>query len=484
MKKIIAFILAAVLLLCAVSCGEAGEPTETTTEKAVDTEKEPIETESTPETTESIPETDPEPIEEIPVNDISTLKELISADKTPLEYTVGEDRYDIDCYAFRFDDTEQAYFDEVIKILSENGFKLYAKNGDGGIDGLCYQATLYNSAFTVNVTRYEKTSDTYVTVEKFRRLSPLQLKPSTQVLGTNTVYHNPKHPNDAKGNYAFGECDIFQLSNGHFILVDGAQEYSATMLVEYLEKLAGEGNVPIVDAWFFTHAHPDHIYCAWGIGRDETLVDRVKVNGFYYTWPNDEGMQKESDYSGLLRQVANLNSVLDNFGNEAGKVAPRYKLHGGMTFYINEVKTEILLTQDQHMPSDYTGGFNDSSTSYKFTIYSQGGKESTFLIMGDAHRGVCTELMAKYDYETLHTNFFTSLHHGNNDITEFFRFIKPDYIIYTAPKKNQKKLAGYTWLESNSKGVFVAGDVIKLPYNGSGTQRISIIDTLKEWLGL
>ena len=38
MKKIIAFIIAALLLLCMVSCGEAGEtPTDTTAENPVET---------------------------------------------------------------------------------------------------------------------------------------------------------------------------------------------------------------------------------------------------------------------------------------------------------------------------------------------------------------------------------------------------------------------------------------------------------------
>ena len=40
MKRFIAFIMAAVLLLCAVSCGEAGDPTDTATEKTAETQPE------------------------------------------------------------------------------------------------------------------------------------------------------------------------------------------------------------------------------------------------------------------------------------------------------------------------------------------------------------------------------------------------------------------------------------------------------------
>ena len=74
MKKIIAFIMAAVLLLCMVSCGEAGEtPTDATTANPVETQPEPE------ETTDKIVETDPEPEE--------TTEKIIETDPEPEETT-------------------------------------------------------------------------------------------------------------------------------------------------------------------------------------------------------------------------------------------------------------------------------------------------------------------------------------------------------------------------------------------------------------
>ena len=403
----------------------------------------------------SIPE-----IEKNEVKEIGEIKAIFSKTATPIEYTVGEDRYDLDCTAFLFQNTDAISFSRFLSDLQERGFVLYTTNGENGINGLCKQATLYNDFFTVNVTRYAKTKETYLTVEARRDLSPLQIKPETQVYGTDTVYHNPEHPT-IDGKYKFGELDIFELSNKHFVVVDGAQEYSSQMFVEYLEALAGAENTPIIDAWFFTHAHPDHIYCCWGVGRDEDLVGRIRVNGFYYTFPNDKGVRRESDYEGLLEQIANLNDVLENFRTAEGTATPKYKIHGGMIFYVDEIKVEILMTQDQLMPEEYRS-FNDSSTSFKFTIYSEGNLKTTFLIMGDANTPVCDKLMEKYDYNTLHTNFFTSLHHGNNDCPSFFQYIAPDYLIYTG--KSKKTTMGYQWLNFNCKEVFLAPSVIRIPY--------------------
>lgn len=400
----------------------------------------------------------------VPTAEVTTpteIRKVFSVTDSPEVFSVGEDIYDLDCTAFLFQETVATSFSRFLLDMQERGFVLYATNGDNGIGGLCRQATLYNALFTVNITRYAKTKETYITVEARRDLSPLQIKPETAYEGTNTVFHNPKHPT-VNEKYKFGELDIFQLTNKHFVVVDGAQEYSSRMFVEYLENIAGEGNVPVIDAWFFTHAHPDHIYCCWGVGRDADLVGRIRVNGFYYTFPNDKGVRTEKDYEGLVEQIANLNSVLGNFRTAEGTVTPKYKIHGGMVFYINEIRAEVLMTQDQLMPEEYKS-FNDSSTSFRFTVYSAENVQTTFLIMGDANTPVCDKIMEKYDYNTLHTNFFTSLHHGSNDCPTFFQFIAPDYLIYTAPSK--KTSTGYQWLNVNCKAYFTAPSVIPIPYS-------------------
>ena len=377
-------------------------------------------------------------------------------------YTVGEDRYDIDCDAYL---QKNASFDDYKALLSElqsTTLKKYTDNGENGIDGACYQTTLYDRDYTVNVTFYTKTGELYMTVEKYRSLSAYQLKSDTPANGTDTSFHMPEMPT-VNGSYKFGECEIFRLSSGHFIIVDGAQEFSAEPTIEYLEKLTPDGEIPVVDGWFLTHAHPDHAYCVWGIGRDAELVSRVRVEGFYYTWPNDAGMRKESDYNDLLIQVANVNGAMENFRDTKGEQTPRYKLHGGMRFYFGEIEVQVLFTQDQIMPSEYGNGFNDTSTSFKFIVRMQDLPDTTFLVMGDASSALCKKIMKMYTADTLHTTFFQSLHHGSNDCLEFFQYIKPDYLNYTY-KSNEKgkNKAGYKYLASVCKDVFCSPTVIKI----------------------
>lgn len=381
---------------------------------------------------------------------------------TTAKYTVGEDRYDIACDAYHRKNATLEDYRTLVTGLQEKSLTIYTNNGENGIDGACYQTTLFDASYTVNVTYYSRTKDLYLTVEKYRPLSPYQIAPTAIAKVTGTVFHMPEMPT-VNGSYKFGECEIFQLSNGHFVIVDGAQEFSAEPTVEYLESLTPDNQIPIVDAWFLTHAHPDHSYCVWGIGRDEKLVSRIKVEGFYYTWPNDEGMKKESDYNDLMTQVSNINGALEKFKDTDGSVTPRYKLHGGMRFYFDELEVQVLFTQDQIRPSEYGNGFNDTSTSFKFIVHTQGYDDTTFLIMGDASSAICKKLMKMYTANTLHTTFFQSLHHGSNDCLEFFEYIQPDYLNYTHKSDEKgKNKAGYKYLASTCKGVNFSPKVIEI----------------------
>ena len=385
---------------------------------------------------------------------------LIGAEATC--FTVGEDQYDLDCTAYLLKNASYEKYCELVSDLEARMMDKYCDNGENGIEGECYQTTLYDRSYLVNVTYYARTEELYMTVEAYRAPSPYQLKPATATLGTETSFHMPEMPT-VNGSYKFGECDIFRLSNGHFVIVDGAQEFSAEPTVEYLENLAPAGEIPVVDAWFLTHAHPDHAYCVWGIGRDPSLVSRIRVEGFYYTWPNDEGMARENDYEGLMEQVANVKGAMKKFVNTEGAVTPQYKLHGGLRFYFGELEVQVLFTQDQIRPSEYGNNFNDTSTSFKFIAHMQEGRDVSFLAMGDASSVICKKLMKHYTAETLHTEFFQSLHHGNNDCKEFFEYIKPDYLNYTHKSDERgKNKEGYRYLASICKGVNCSPTVIEL----------------------
>ena len=473
MKKIISSIVAALLLFSLTACSlsvpsfdfeldlpflttekDTGEQGDSSTEQDTYAEEESdsergAEAESGEQTESTI-----EPIS------LETI-ELIVGEEAE-SFRVGEDRYDIDCKAYRLNNAAIEDYRRIIAELKNEYMQLYTDNGAEGIDGACYQTTLCDNAYTVNVTFYSRTGELYLTAEEYRPLSVYQIAPPTTVKGTKTSFHMPEMPT-VDGEYKFGECEIFRLSNGKFVIVDGAQEFSAAPTVEYLESLTPDGEMPVVEAWFLTHAHPDHAYCIWGIGRDSDLVSRIRVEGFYYTLPDEEGMKKESDYDDLMIQLSNIKAALGNFRNTRGEVTAQYKLHGGMRFYFGELEVQVLFTQDQIRPEEYGNKFNDTSTSFKFIVHTENKSDVTFLIMGDASSAICKKLMKMYGTDTLHTTYFQSLHHGNNDCLEFFMYIKPDYLNYTHRSNEKgKNKPGYKYLALTCKKVYYSPTVIEI----------------------
>jgi beta-lactamase superfamily II metal-dependent hydrolase len=459
-KKILCTLLStAILLFCFVSCENAfnnsagsatsGTETDTTgvsqTSAKTDASKGGTDTSGTSVQNPDSKETRSE-IKEKMVS-------LFGSRKLGRQYTVGDAQYDIDCDALQFINTTFSDYTDFVDKLKSSGFAIHADNGDDGFNKECYASTLYNQYWTINVSFFPKTKETFVTIEEFTALSPLQLGTAKTAYSDITSIHLlPLN--------AFGDSIVFRLSNGHFVIIDGAQEHNSQLTVEYLENLTPEGEIPVVDAWFFSHAHPDHTYCAWGIGKDESLVNRIRVEGFYFTWPNDEGARKENSYDKLKVQISNVNSVIPNFRTTKGEIPNVYKLHAGMRFFIEEIEVRILLTQDQIMPAEYSNGFNDSSTSMMFIVRNK-NTESSFLFMGDASSAVCNKLMYKYSAETLHCTFFKTLHHGNNDAKDFFQYIHPDYLLYT--NTSPKWSSGYDWLQKNTKAYFTPSAVIYLP---------------------
>ena len=89
-------------------------------------------------------------------------------EKNATKYTVGEDRYDLDCDAYPRKNATMENHRAIVTGLQEKNLTIYTNNGENGIDGACYQTTLFDASYTVNVTYYSRTKDLYLTVEKYR----------------------------------------------------------------------------------------------------------------------------------------------------------------------------------------------------------------------------------------------------------------------------------------------------------------------------
>ena len=93
----------------------------------------------------------------------------------------------------------------------------------------------------------------------------------------NTIYQLNSVTNIQINSY------IVTTADGKVIAIDGGFRQDAENMLNYLRDITGQA-IPHVDAWFFSHAHLDHISCFNEIV--EKHWDKISVDHVYYNFPS------------------------------------------------------------------------------------------------------------------------------------------------------------------------------------------------------
>ena len=222
-------------------------------------------------------------------------------------------------------------------------------------------------------------------------------------------------------NYYSAACYVIQLTNGHFIIIDGGMPKAggveqAPFLIEYIESLVPEGKKPVVEAWIASHAHEDHI------GVFETMYgdpaanyeNRIYVEGFYFNEPNDYITTTYDDAH--HRHIAQIKLMSRLFETSTGETPAFYDMLTGQGFTFDGVVMDIMLSQELIKTSDYNGTSADTGGSYNetstWTMFTINGKK--LLTAGDAAERAKAKIVDMYSTSYLTVDVFTALHHGKN----------------------------------------------------------------------
>ena len=242
---------------------------------------------------------------------------------------------------------------------------------------------------------------------------------------------------------------VFMTSEGRVIIVDGGRKYAdADYLFAYLQKITGKEK-PHVDAWFFTHAHTDHVGCFHTIAN--SYADRITVDTIYHHFPTDSEIAtyfaKEDDPENLKKKVNDVLASAAKLKNTSGGAPSIKKVnshHSGKTnswINIDDISVEVVACMDdmiwgyKNVTGTFSGtlennnavfnnwtmkdliskDFNNSSTVYRFHIAGR-----TVLIMGDIAAGGGIILGKLHDknasdssqYFSLKSDMVQVSHHG------------------------------------------------------------------------
>ncbi len=211
-----------------------------------------------------------------------------------------------------------------------------------------------------------------------------------------------------------GQCLIYRLSDGRFVIVDGGYWYETdsdgeeiARLYKWLKDNSVNGEVKIA-AWLITHHHSDHILVPWKFAQ---MYPDVVVENYLYNFPSYEyaASLPNADLKPInyTRYYPMMHSLL---GQKNTMV-----VHSGMVYNFADISIEILFTHEDFYPNEITA-FNNSSTLFKITL---AGK--TFLVGGDLHEEAEIKAIKKCG-TLLDSDFVQLFHHGFNGQVEFYKY--------------------------------------------------------------
>ena len=213
-----------------------------------------------------------------------------------------------------------------------------------------------------------------------------------------------------------GMSFVIELSDKRFIVIDGGMYCEGERLYSFLCELCGNDS-PEVDSWFFTHAHPDHTFCA--VKAAELYSDKLKVKRFLYNFPSDSYMAVRE--GACIQETRRFKEAINVFGAET--LTP----HAGDRFSFSELEIEVLFTCDE-LP-DHSQmpllGINDSSMIMR--IYCEG---QSILILGDVMESANKVLMERLGNK-LKSDVCQVAHHGSRASTAaFYDLIDPEILLW------------------------------------------------------
>jgi len=224
--------------------------------------------------------------------------------------------------------------------LEKNGFKKFVNNGEKGLHNNVFTTTLRKGNQVVTVIHIAKQKLTYMVFENDVALSKHLTNNETSVVEHKDGARETLHMLES---YYIGNSFVLQLKNGHFLLCDGGSKIELPYLISYLESLTPEGERPVVEAWFITHPHWDHVGVFLPFEEDASYADRVYVEGIYVE-PFDDELLEQFPCGYLFDGIEKAASMLTNLDGTPTQI---YHPHAGERYYFDDITVEVMLTRLQ-----------------------------------------------------------------------------------------------------------------------------------------
>lgn len=364
-----------------------------------------------------------------------------------------------------------------LELLESCGFEKHSDNGEEGLYKDIYTATYLKDTLVLTVTHTTNTEKTHIIVGEEIVLSDHLIYDEKYVADNKTNAKTTLHMLEL---YDFGNSFLIQLKNGHFIMNDGGKAEDLPKLVEYMETLVEDGEKPVIEAWFISHVHADHVGIFNGFTAYPELRDRIYVEAVYFNEASNESLRAVSASSLTLNFLIDYKFASNSEGTSPALYCPM----SGQKYYFNDVVVQVMFSQEIHPIENYGGGLNDISTWLMYEIEGQ-----KLLIPGDAAYGSQQAVMNIYSAEALTVDMHVACHHGINVYDYFTDALTVTTLLYpsyrvgsTLSSKSSARTEQNAYLQSTVKESVAWGDgtkVFTFPYEVGTVKTMPLF----EWTG-
>lgn len=217
-----------------------------------------------------------------------------------------------------------------------------------------------------------------------------------------------------------GMCYIFRTVTGAFFIIDSAHTYSINdceRIHDFLRERTPAGEKIHIAGWFFSHGHEDHI--AQFISYLEFYSKDTVIDNLYFNFASMDH-RDGGDWMDSHRGYYKL--FFDALANHPE--VPVVRLHTGQTFYIDNLKIDVLCSHEDVFPKD-NSNYNDSSVVIMVTA-----EDTKVLLPGDAGHEESYILEARFP-KYLKSDIVQQAHHGHFGTTDnFYRLVDADVALF------------------------------------------------------
>lgn len=242
------------------------------------------------------------------------------------------------------------------------------------------------------------------------------------------------------------ESFIIEEEHGRLVVVDGGNAADAEHLLDELRQISGKEK-PYVDAWFFSHAHDDHMDAFFALMDHHP--DAFAFGEIYCCFPSIQYLAQEEPNAGAVT-LRLFDQLRSRIGNRLVTVSE------DDVYRFGTAKIQILYTPDCSIKKNVV---NNSSIVFKLFL---GSKTALFLNDLGAEGG---EKLLASKAELLHADLCQMAHHGQCGVSErFYQAVRPEACLWCAPE----------WLWNNDRGNGFDSDIFETVTTRGWMERLGV----------